>query len=90
MPLEVNNLLLLTNLKILCKAHGVIKVEINKEKAVLTFKDVNSLNDKKILSVIENNEISSVLSVKDNPVLTFNAPQFSSDKRLSEIISYLS
>ncbi len=90
MPLEVNNLLLLANLKILCKAHGVIKVEINKEKAVLTFKDVNSLNDKKILSVIENNEISSVLSVKDNPVLTFNAPQFSSDKRLSEIISYLS
>ncbi len=90
MPDEVKNLINIAYLKVLCKTFDIIKAEVNKDKAEFYFKDINSLNNQKLLSVIEDDEIQCVLSVKDVPVLTFNSVCFSGTDRLNEIISLLS
>lgn len=90
MPIEVKNLISIAYLKVLCKTFDIVKAEVSKDKAELYFKNINSLNNQKILSVIENDEIQTVLSVKDTPVLTFNSQRFSGTDRLNELISLLS
>lgn len=90
MPDEVKNLINIAYLKVLCKTYDIFKADVNKDKAEFHFKDINSLNNKKILSVIENDEIRCVLAVRDNPVLTFNSTSYSGTDRLNEIISLLS
>lgn len=49
-PAEVKNLALIAKLKNLCKNREIIKIKLDKNGGVLTFKDLNSLSDGGVLT----------------------------------------
>ena len=72
LPVEVENLLLIAELKNLCKDFEIINLKLNKSGATLTLKDLNSLADGRIMQAVKGNAERVRLSFSTNPVVNIS------------------
>ncbi len=71
-PREVENLVLLAELKYLCKKNEVIAVKIREEGAILTLIDINSFANGGISLALNEFKNEAVLSFSANPTITIS------------------
>jgi len=69
-PPEVENLILIAQLKRMAKKLEIIKLVVNNRMAQLTVKDINSFKDGKLTAAVNNYKGSAVLSFDVNPMIT--------------------
>ena len=69
LPQEVENLVLIAELKNLCKKLEIIDLKLSKQGAVLTFKDLDSLRNGGVMQAVKDNPDRVKLSFSTNPVV---------------------
>ena len=88
-PSEVQNLINIAYLKVLCKTAGVVKAEVSKSQARLELAGVECLKSEKLINSLNNNSATVALTVSDKPVLIFDKLILSGEDRLMQVIAFL-
>ena len=88
-PSQVNNLIEIAYLKVLCKQVGVVKALVSLEGARLDFSCLDCLKDGKIISKVNENSCFVSLSIQDKPSIIFNKKVSSAEERLIQVINFL-
>ncbi len=69
-PREVKNLVTIAKIRYMAKKLEIIKVVINKQKASLYVRDINSFQDGKLTMALNNFKATATLSFDVNPLIT--------------------
>ena len=88
-PLEVQNLINIAYMKVLCKSVGIVKAEVSKGRARLELSSLECLKNEKLIGSLNQNSATVALTVTDKPVLIFDKPVLSGEDRLMQVIEFL-
>lgn len=88
-PTEVQNLINIAYLKILCKSLGIVKAEISRANARLELNNLECLKSEKLINSLNTNSATVALSVLDKPILFFENLVLSGEDRLMQVIRFL-
>ncbi|MBP5372888.1 MAG: transcription-repair coupling factor, partial [Clostridia bacterium] len=75
LPEEVENLIIIAELKNLCKKLEIINLKLNKSGCALTFKDLNSLSNGGVMQAVKDFSDRVKISFYTNPVVTITGEE---------------
>ena len=75
LPEEVENLIIIAELKNLCKKLEIINLKLNKSGCALTFKDLNSLSNGGVMQAVNDFSDRVKISFYTNPVVTITGEE---------------
>ncbi len=88
-PTEVQNLINIAYLKVLCRDIGAVKIELSKSQARIELNGIECLKNDKLLSRLNSLGGVAGLTVADKPVIIFDKPVQSGEDRLIQVINFL-
>ncbi len=88
-PVEVQNLIDIAYLKVLCKQIGAVKIELSKAQARIELANIESLKNEKLLNGFSSQNALAALTVLDKPVIIFEKIVSSGEERLKQVINFL-
>ncbi len=89
LPKEVENLILIAELKYLAHSQEVIKITANKKAVTLIFKDLNSFKDGGVTSALKEYKQNAILSFEQNPTVNLTYSQNDGRANLAFAVEFL-
>ena len=88
-PKEVENLILIAELKVAARKHGAVKISLSSKKAEITLNGLDSLKEEGFLDAIDKAKDFVTLSFSENPTLVFKTEGRSADEEAVKVKDFL-
>ncbi|MBO6262755.1 MAG: transcription-repair coupling factor [Clostridia bacterium] len=88
-PKEVENLILIAELKVAARKHGAVKISLSSKKAEITLNGLDSLKEEGFLGAIDKAKDFVTLSFSENPTLVFKTEGRSADEEAVKVKDFL-